>query len=207
MQFDLNGRTVLFQGDSITDCGRDRDDIESLGNGYVNMIRAMFYASNPFATSTFINKGISGDKTGDLFKRWDADCIQIKPDLLTIFVGINDTSRNDSDENSDFVKYYTNFLDRAVNETDAKIILMEPFVLPVNDERAARRVKLDFKIDIVRKLALKYRTNLIPLDGIFNSVSALKGYEFWALDGVHPTTAGHALIAKKWLEELDNIPE
>ncbi len=205
MTFNLNGKTILFQGDSITDCGRDRDDINSLGGGYVNLIQAMYYANNPNCSATFINKGIGGNKTGDLDNRWNDDCISLKPDLLTIFVGINDTSRSDENENSDFIKYYTNFLDRAVNETDARIILMEPFVLPVNEERESRRPKLDFKIDIVRKLALKYKTNLIPLDGIFNSVSSLKGYEFWAVDGVHPTTAGHALIAKEWFRELNNL--
>ena len=78
-------------------------------------------------------------------------------------------------------------------------------MLPVNEERAARRPKLDIKIDMVRKLALKYKTNLIPLDGIFNSVSAKKGYKFWAEDGVHPTLEGHALIAKTWLEELKKL--
>ena len=205
MTFKVDGKTILFQGDSITDCGRDRDDITSLGSGYVNIIRAQYYAQNPHCSTTFINKGISGNKSGDLFNRWDEDCINLKPDLLTIFVGINDTSRSDADENNDFIKYYTGFLDRAVIETDAKIILMEPFVLPVNEERASRRPKLDFKIDIVRKLALKYKTNLIPLDGIFNSVSANMGYEFWAIDGVHPTTAGHALIAKTWFEELKKL--
>ena len=205
MTFDLAGKTILFQGDSITDTGRDRDDIKSLGNGYVSMIQSQYYAQNLHKNAIFINKGIGGNKMGDLFNRWDEDCIQLKPDLLTIFVGINDTSRSDSEENSDFVKYYTGFLDRAVNETDAKIILMEPFVLPVNEERASRRPKLDYKIDIVRKLALKYKTNLIPLDGIFNSISTKKGYEFWAIDGVHPTPAGHALIAKEWFKELKNI--
>lgn len=205
MALNLDGKTILFQGDSITDCGRDRDDTTSLGGGYINIIRAQYYAKYPHHRVTFINKGIGGNKTGDLFNRWDEDCINLKPDLLTIFVGINDTSRNDENENSDFVKYYTGFLDRAVNETDAKIILMEPFVLPVNEERAARRPKLDYKIDIVRKLAIKYKTNLIPLDGIFNSVSALKGYEFWAVDGVHPTPAGHALIASEWFKELKRL--
>lgn len=205
MSFDLNEKVVLFQGDSITDCGRDREDIKSLGGGYVNIIRAQYYARNPHCKTVFINKGIGGNKTGDLFNRWDEDCIDLKPDLLTVFVGINDTSRSDENENSDFIKYYTGFLDRAVNETEAKIILMEPFVLPVNEERASRRPKLDFKIDIVRKLAHKYNTNLIPLDGIFNSASALKGYEFWAVDGVHPTAAGHALIAQEWFRELERL--
>lgn len=205
MALDLNKMTVLFQGDSITDTGRNREDIESLGSGYVNMISALYHANNPNASVRFINKGIGGDKSGDLAKRWDTDCINLKPELLTIFVGINDTSRNDPDENSDFVKNYTEILDRAVNETDARIILMEPFVLPVNEERASRRIKLDYKIDVIRKLALEYRVNLIPLDGIFNSISTLKGYEFWAVDGVHPTHAGHALIAKKWLEEIKKM--
>jgi len=205
MTYTLNGKTILFQGDSITDCGRDRDDVNSLGSGYVSRIKAQYYAKNPHCNTTFLNKGIGGNKTGDLFNRWDEDCINLKPDLLTVFVGINDTSRSDADENSDFVKFYTGFLDRAVNETDTKIILMEPFVLPVNEERASRRPKLDYKIDIVRMLALKYKTNLIPLDGIFNSVSTLKGYEFWAVDGVHPTPEGHALIAREWFKELDRL--
>lgn len=202
MTYKLNNKVVLFQGDSITDAGRDRESFESMGNGYAMMIKAMFFANNPGHSTTFINRGIGGNKAIDLYNRWDSDCIDIKPDLLTIFVGINDTSGNNPAEDSDFLKYYTSILDRSVNETTAKIILMEPFVLPVNEERASRRKKLDFKIDIVRKLALKYETSLIPLDGIFNSVSTHKGYEFWALDGVHPTAAGHALIAKTWFEEL-----
>lgn len=205
MTYNLNNKTILFQGDSITDKGRDRSDINSLGDGYVMMIKSQFFAKNPGAQSKFLNRGIGGNKAIDLCNRWDIDCIQLNPDLLTIFVGINDTSGSNPNEDSDFFKYYTEILERSISETNAKIILMEPFVLPVNKERAGRRPKLDIKIDIVRKLALKYKTNLIPLDGIFNSAATKTGYEFWALDGVHPTPEGHALIAKEWFKELENI--
>ncbi|MBN2853611.1 MAG: SGNH/GDSL hydrolase family protein [Clostridia bacterium] len=200
-----NNSLILFQGDSITDAGRDKEDSSSLGNGYVMMIASDYIASHYNQEVTFLNKGISGNKAIDLYNRWDEDCIRLTPDLLTIFVGINDTSGDNINEDSDFFKYYDLLLEMTRKKNDSIIILMEPFVYPVDEDRQHRRKKLYRKIEIVRELSMKYKTALIPLDGIFQSVAVNKGYKFFAADGVHPSLSGHALIAREWNRKVKEL--
>jgi lysophospholipase L1-like esterase len=203
----MENEVVLFQGDSVTDVGRDREDLNSLVNGYPMMIAAWLAASFPEKQITFINKGISGDRVRDLRKRWEADCLGLQPTLVSILIGINDCwrryDRNDPTSAEKFEADYRFILDQVKERTAAKIILCEPFVLPVPEDRKAWREDLDPKINVVRDLAREYRTLLIPLDGIFNSMEAFKAPEFWLRDGVHPTPAGHALIAREWMKRME----
>ena len=204
-----NNDVVLFQGDSVTDCGRAYEDINSLGSGYPMLIAAGFSALYPELDVRFINKGISGNRSKDLKARWDTDCLQLKPSFISILIGINDCWRrydsNDPTSAEDFENNYRYLLTEIREKTDAGVLLCEPFVLPVTEDRKAWREDLDPKIHIVRDLAREFKTMLLPLDGIFSSASALKPPAFWLPDGVHPSMAGHALISKEWLRITRSI--
>lgn len=201
-----DGQLVLFQGDSVTDGGQDREDPFSLGQLYPMMVDAWFQARYPEKRVRFANCGISGDRVRNLKARWDRDCIAIKPDWVSILIGINDTWRrydsNDSTSVEAFEADYRYILERTKNELGAKLVLCEPFVLPVPEDRTTWREDLDPKIAVVRKLAREFEAILVPLDGIFAAASAVREPAFWAADGVHPTSRGHALIAQSWLRAV-----
>ncbi len=200
---------VLFQGDSVTDTGRDRANDDSLGSGYAMMAAAWFAASHPELMVRFINKGVSGDRTKDLKARWEEDCVKLRPTVVSILVGINDCwrryDRNDPTTVAEFEANYRYLLTRLKEMAVRKVILCEPFVLPVPEDRRRWREDLDPKIAIVRDLAREFQTLLLPLDGIFNSAATRRPPEFWTPDGVHPSPAGHALIAKEWLRAMKCI--
>jgi len=200
---------VLFQGDSITDCGRSRDNDENLGSGYANMVAAWFSAAYPEKNVKFINRGISGNRVKDLVARWEEDCISLKPSLVSILIGINDCWRrydsNDPTSVEDFAAGYRKILTQIRDNLDAQILICEPFVLPYPEDRKQWREDLDPKIQAVRELAREFNTLYIPLDGIFAAASAIREPKFWAPDGVHPSQAGHALIAQAWLKAVKAI--
>ncbi len=197
---------VLFQGDSITDAGRNRQDDSGMGNGYADMIAAQFSAMYPQKNVRFINRGISGNRAKDLTARWDEDCIDLKPDFVSILIGINDCWRrydsNDPTSAAEFEAAYRDILRRTVEKRKARLILCEPFVLPVPDDRRKWREDLDPKIHVVRNLAREFGAIYLPLDGLFAQASAIRECAFWAPDGVHPSKAGHALIAREWMKAV-----
>lgn len=200
---------VLFQGDSVTDCGRIRDNENSLGAGYANMTAAWFSALYPEKKVRFINKGISGNRVKDLQARWQEECIQLKPDWVSILIGINDCwrryDRNDPTSAEKYEEGYRDILTQVKENLNARLILLEPFVLPVPEDRRNWREDLDPKIQVARKLAMEFGAIYIPLDGIFAQASMQREPAFWAADGVHPTQAGHALIANAWLKAIKAI--
>ena len=200
---------VLFQGDSVTDAGRIYDVAEDLGKGYPLLISGLFAALYPNMNVEFLNRGISGNRTRDLKERWTEDCIDIKPTVVSILIGINDCWRrydsNDPTALKDFIDNYRSILDRTRDELDTKIILCEPFVLPTPEDRRTWREDLDPKIQAVRDLAREYDAILIPLDGVFAQASTYRPAEFWTPDGVHPYQEGNRLIAKAWLQGVGAI--
>jgi acyl-CoA thioesterase-1 len=204
-----NKTFVLFQGDSITDCGRDRENQSSLGNGYAMMASSFYCASHPDKNIKFINKGISGNRVRDLKARWQEDCLSLKPDVISIFIGINDCwrryDRNDPTTAEEFEKDYRIILNQIKENLNSQIILIEPFVLPYPEDRIKWREDLDPKINVVRKLAREFKTRFIPMDGIFAQACTHKEPSYWSEDGVHPTSPGHALIAKAWLQTLESM--
>ena len=189
---------ILFQGDSITDCGRYRVDPDSLGDGYVNLIMETISDSYSQSNLKFINRGISGDRIRDLQLRWDTECIDQKPDMLSILVGVNDTLITSVEL---FEEEYRMLLKRTTEALNAEIILCEPFLL-LGDTNAYRD-DLNPKIETVHMLSEEFNTLLLPLDKIFREACSLHPPEYWAPDGVHPTPAGHALIAKSWIEYVE----
>lgn len=199
---------VLFQGDSITDCGRNYGAADDLGLGYAMMAAAWFSALYPERQVHFINRGVGGNRIIDLCARWQADCLDIRPTWVSLLIGINDTWRRydsgDPTTVQDFEAAYRTILDDVQRHLAPRLILLEPFVLPVPPDRVAWREDLDPKIAVVRKLAREYQALLVPLDGLF-AAATQREPAFWTADGVHPTPAGHALIAQAWLQTVHAI--
>ncbi len=207
-----DGAIVLFQGDSITDADRYRyadNGPSSMGYGYVMMISAWFSALYPEKAVRFINRGIGGNRAIDLRSRWQEDCLDLHPTWVSLLVGINDTWRrydsNDPTSTEEYESAYRTILEQTSAKLNARLILCEPFVLPVVDEQATWREDLDPKIAVVRRLSREFKALYLPLDGIFAQAATQREPAFWASDGVHPTSEGHALIAQSWLRTVKAI--
>ncbi len=201
-----DGATVLFQGDSITDCGRGRENL-SLGCGYALMTAAMLGAQYPEKSLVFHNRGVSGNRVKDLRARWSEDCLDLEPTWLSILIGINDTWRrydaNDPTSLDAFEADYRAILQQAKNDSGCRLILLEPFLLPVAERFETWREDLDPKREAVRRLALEFSARLVPLAELFAAACESAAPAYWAADGVHPTPAGHALIARAWLAAVE----
>lgn len=195
---------VLFQGDSITDAGCSRVDDADLGRGYAAMAAAWFSALYPGKRVTFLNRGISGNRVKDLRSRWQPDCLALKPTWVSIMIGINDTWRrydsHDPTSTEAYERDYRAILTDVRDTLGARIIVVEPFMLPIPPDREAWRVDLDPKIAVARKLAGEFDAVFVPMDGVFAEAATRQEMAFWLPDGVHPTPAGHALIARAWLK-------
>ena len=197
---------IVFYGDSITDAGRGRSESrpnENLGSGYASQAAAQLNAQYPAWELEFWNRGIGGNRVFDLEERLEADVLALEPDVVSILIGINDTWRRyDSGVLSplgEFTQSYRRILQR-LGESGAQVLLLEPFLLPVPEDRRAWREDLSPRIEAVRDLAREFSLALVPLDGLFASASTQRPSAFWLPDGVHPSPAGHALIARHWIE-------
>lgn len=200
-----NGWTILFQGDSVTDAHRRDAGIGELGMGYPMMAASLLTARMPELGLQFINRGISGDRSRDLVRRWDEDCIALRPDVVTVLIGVNDTWRRfdsgDPTPAADYAANCRNIFGRT-KAMGARLIVLEPFVLPINADRASWREDLDEKVGELRALAREFADAYVPLGGLFAAASVQQPMEVWAADGVHPTKAGHALIADALIDVL-----
>jgi lysophospholipase L1-like esterase len=194
---------ILFTGDSITDCGRDRNNPDSLGWGYAAIAGAHLQARLASPALKIFNRGISGNRVCDLLGRVQEDLLALRPSVVSIFIGINDVWRRyDSNSPTDakaFERDYRALLEKIAT-IKSRVVMVEPFLLHVPDDRYAWREDLNPKIDVVRKLAAEFGAELLPLDGLFAQAATQAPAAFWAADGVHPSPAGHALIAETWLE-------
>lgn len=201
-----DGAIVLFEGDSVTDAGRDQRAGEDLGRGYAMMAASWFSALYPDRRVRWLNRGTSGDRAADLRRRWRRDCLTLRPTWVSILVGINDTWRRyDSGDPTTVEEYeaaYRAILEQTCGQLNARLVLCEPFLLPTSPGQAGWREDLEPKIAVVRNLASEYQAPLVSLDGIFAEAATRRPPAFWAADGVHPTPAGHALIAQAWLRAL-----
>lgn len=213
-----DGSTILFIGDSVTDCDRDRSDFFSLGKGYVNLVAEMLKNKYKLKNVRVLNRGISGDRVDTLLERWDHDCINLCPDLVTLLVGINNTihrfKRNIATSSHEFEASFRWLVEKTIKEMECRLVIMEPFLLPVTNRESQpefitssevwnyMREDLNIKINIIRKISKEKNITLIPLDGVFQTLSVHKSPEYWLIDGIHPTTAGHQVIAEHWLEVI-----
>ena len=198
---------LLFQGDSITDAGRNREDYHDLGRGYPRYAANFLRQKYPEVEFEFIDLGISGNKISDLVNRLQKDFVDIAPDVVSILIGVNDTwHRADKKEwlaNETFEERYRIVLD-AMKKIGAKIMMIEPFLGPVEDKLFFRE-DLDPKIDVVRKLALEYADAYLPTDGILYSAFIGDDHLTYMNDGVHPTPKCAEFIGQKYVEYISPI--
>ncbi len=199
---------LLFQGDSITDAGRNREDYHDLGGGYPKFAAKYLAERFPEVDFEFIDLGIGGNQTKDLVARLDSDFIDIQPDVVSILIGINDVWHYCEGENwldNDlFEERYRTVLKALKEKTNAKIMMMEPFLIPVEDKLFFRK-DLAPKIEIIRKLAREYADVYMPTDG--HLASAYIGVEptYFSGDGVHPSEAGADFIGKLYVDYITPI--
>ena len=191
--------TILFQGDSVTDCGRDRDDPDGLGGGYP------LYVSQALPGVNVLNRGISGNRAKDLAARWQEDCLDLNPDMVSILIGINDVWRrydsNDPTSDAAFEASYRKILE-PLRARQVKFLLIAPFLLDVSEGVTAMREDLEGKQAVVRRLAEEYGAILLDADALFREAveAQVAASAHYAGDGVHPTEAGHRLLAKAILK-------
>lgn len=209
-RFFKDGQVILFQGDSITDCGR-RLGNNPLGNGYANKVVELYSILYPDHKVRFVNRGISGNRVRDLLSRYEEDFKEVKPDFISILIGINDTwrryDRNDETTAAEYERDYRILLEKIKKDLpDCKIMIIEPFLLNSVPDRPTWRVDLDPKIQVARTLAAEFADYYLPLDGIFAKAN-VEGDSLKALaeDGVHPTELGHGVIAKSYLKILKDL--
>ena len=194
---------ILFQGDSITDCGRSKETSpahapELLGHGYVSLL------AGRLAGAEVLNRGISGNRVVDLYARWKPDALQLKPDLISILVGVNDTWHEFTSGNGVEVPRYEAIYRMLLawtveNLPGVRLVLCEPFVLPVDDTRRQWRAEIDERRKVVADLSREFAATLVPFQTEFDAALLREDAGHWAEDGVHPTMAGHRLLADCWM--------
>lgn len=207
-----NGQRILFQGDSITDCGRDRSAATGntgggLGTGYPLLIAAALLKAKSTAGLEFVNRGVSGDRVPDLAKRWEADTVNLRPDVLSILVGVNDfwhrLFRGYTGTVSDYAAQYAELLaatKRALPRV--RLVLLEPFVLRTGVVDGRWFPEFDERRAAAARVASDAGATWIPLQQMFDDLSKEAPASWWVSDGVHPTPAGHAAIADAWMQAV-----
>ena len=203
-----NGTVVLFQGDSITDAGRnaqspDANSAGALGNGYPYLVAAAALAAHPDRALRFYNRGVSGNKVPDLEQRWSTDTIALRPDVLSILVGVNDfwhkLSKGYTGTVADYEKQYAALLDETRRALPSvRLIVLEPFVLHTGAVTAEWFPEFDARRAAAARVAARAGATFVPLQKIFDERAKTAAPQYWAADGVHPTAAGHAVIAEQW---------
>lgn len=199
---------LLFQGDSITDMGRDYSDYHNLGPGYPKYAADGLKNKFPDVDFEFINLGISGNQTKDLIPRLQKDFIDIQPDIVSILIGINDVWHYSEGRkwlpDEVFEERYRTILKSIKEQTNAKIMIMEPFLIPIEDKQFFRE-NLAPKIEIIRKLAREYADVYLPTDGLLQSAFIGDDPLSYANDGVHPTEKGARYIGKLYVEYISKL--
>ena len=198
---------LLFQGDSITDAGRDKRNYYHMGKGYPKYAVELIKEAFPDADIEFINQGISGNRTDQLFDRLYPDAIALEPDVISILIGINDiwhrhgAGKIETTDEQIAVNYRA-ILTRLKAQTNAKIVILSPYLLDC-EEKESWRVELNSILPIIRSLAKEFADIYIPLDEIFEE--ALKTQpepQFYSGDGVHPNENGAKFIGKQYFDAI-----
>ena len=211
-------KTILFQGDSITDAGRSRENDSWLGTGYPYLVKGQLGYDNP-GEYTIYNRGISGNRIVDLYARIKADILNLKPDYMSILIGVNDVWHELEAQNgvsdAKFEKFYCMLIEEVLEELpNLKIMIMEPFVLEgsgtTSTEEMPQKWELFYKdvrgkAAIAKKVAEKYNLAFIPLQDKFNAATEKVEVSYVLEDGVHPTVVGHTLLKTEWMKKFEEI--
>ena len=202
---------LLFIGDSITDCGRERPIGEGsgLGNGYVSMVDALLASTYPQNLVRIVNMGTSGNTVRDLAVRWQSDVLVLKPDWLAIMIGINDVWRQfDSPLQSErqvSLDEYSTTLEQLIQATKPQLnglILMTPYFIEPN-KSDPMRVMMDLYGNAVRQLSDKYQVIFVNTQSAFDSALQHTHPMSLALDRVHPNQKGHMILARAFLNAVE----
>ena len=205
-----HGLKILFTGDSVTDCGRDRSNCCHLGSGYPFLIASRLGADLAEMELQFFNTGIGGNRISDLKARWVEDCIALKPDIVSILIGVNDTWHEFGSANGVEIPRYERFYRELIEWTQrelpsVKLVLLEPFVLCFGAVSDPWLPEIAERARIVRTLAEEYSALFVPLQDLFSEAAKKAPPSHWLVDGVHPTAAGHQLIADAWLRAVSPL--
>lgn len=206
------GDTILFQGDSITDAGRKRDvsaanSNAALGRGYAWLAAAQLLIERPDAGLKIFNRGISGNKVYQLVDRWQADCLDLKPNVLSILIGVNDFAHRLKGDLKGTVETYETEYRELIKRTkdalpDVKLIICEPFVLNAGKIDDKWFPGYDGYRAVARRLAEEWKAAFVPFQTMFDAAAKVAPPALWAADGVHPTCDGGALMAQWWLKAV-----
>lgn len=200
---------ILFQGDSITDAGRDKTNYHDLGQGYPKYAAEHIKAAHPDVDFEFFNFGISGNRTCQLFDRLYTEAIEFQPDVISILIGVNDIWHRHSHKilttDAQIALNYRCILERLKKETNAKIVMLAPFVLDAPDKENIRE-DLTTVLPIVRGLAEEFADAYIPLDKIFDEALLTQPEpRYYSADGVHPNENGRRFIGKLYADAVEPL--
>lgn len=206
-------KLILFQGDSITDSGRRNEWGHNMGFGYGTMVAGALGVTEPY-TYRFINKGVSGNRIVDLYARIKKDMINLKPDYMSILIGVNDVWHEIAEQNGVDAEKFEMVYCLLIEELKAalpelKIMILEPFALAADvtdpadkpERYAYFRKEVELRAQAAKRVAEKYGLVFVPLQEAFDRAEAnapVRGQWLW--DGVHPTAAGHTIIKEAWLK-------
>ena len=207
------GATIVFIGDSITDCDRQTDPL-ALGSGYVDMVARTLRSRG--VDTPIVNTGIAGDRVEHLRHRWQVDALDHAPALLSVFIGVNDTLgtffQGRPTPLHQFEQGYVDLLDRAVAAGVPRLIVVEPFFVGSDDDTVRWREGNEFihedlapRRAVVRALADRYGATFVALQEPMMEAVAARGRPVVAPDGIHPSPVGHQLIADRWLAAHDSV--
>ena len=198
---------LLFQGDSVTDAGRDKRNYHDMGKGYPHFAAAQIREALPDAEIEMINLGISGNRTDQLFDRLYPDAIELAPDVISILIGINDvwhrfgSSRIETTPEQTEANYRA-ILERIKTQTNAKIVMLQPFLLDC-EQNQHLRPGLDGLLPIIKRLADEYADLYIPLDELLAKAMQTQPEPcYYSADGVHPNQNGAAFIGEQYAKAI-----
>ena len=207
-----DGYTFLFQGDSITDGNRIRNNDWNhvMGHGYQYIIASKLWYDFPAKRFHFFNRGISGNKVMDLAARWQTDTIDLKPNLLSILVGINDIDtllQGDKKFTAALYEQEYRLLLKQIKQQlpDTRLVLCEPFILPVGrikDKWVEYAGEIEKRRKIVRQLSVEFNALFVEFQTAFNNALLKAPADYWIWDGIHPMPAGHELMAREWTKQV-----
>ncbi|MGB3798691.1 MAG: SGNH/GDSL hydrolase family protein [Lewinella sp.] len=209
--------TVLFQGDSITDAGRDRErtepnDYGNMGVGYALLASAMLVGNYPGTDLTYYNRGISGNKVYQLDDRWEADALGLRPDVVSILIGVNDFWHMLNGNYDGTVEVYRNdfraLLERTKRERpEVKFILCEPFIIRGGSAVEDERWETEFPAyrEAAKELADEFEAAWVPFQQVFDEALEEAPAEHWSHDGVHPSLAGSYRMAEAWMRAFVSL--
>lgn len=195
---------IVFFGDSITDCDRDRSDEKSLGNGYVKVLADKLRPIYPDMDIELINKGVSGNEVCDLLARAQRDVIDLKPDAVVMMIGINNTIHQFKYGKELNYKQFERDLIALIDmlkEAGIVVIFLEPFLLPAPDKKRMRPV-FDKELAIIHRVCVEKCDEFVAYDEMFNGLCESHPFTDYSEDGVHPTFRGSNLIANTSIKAI-----